>query len=516
MLQKIKLFSCRQYLKTAGPSTASRMLVALTLATLILVACEQIVVVTPAPAGETTEEMTAETAEEAVEEIRVLVVGDPFQFALQEVVDDFTEQTGIKVNLENLAYDALNARLVTSFVSNTPDADVIVVDQMWTGQYMDNGWITPLDDYIKNDCDTDIQDFIPEVLYSLNTWRGQMATLPIAAYGQGVMYRTDVFEQAGLEAPPNDPDNADGWTWDRYIEILNELHGTEFDGTEMFGTVIVGSQPVPVVHMYTQLAASNGVEWFTQFPEADWDFEPTINTPENVAALNTYKDLYDLSPPEAINYVWFDAGTRYSQGDIGMFYWWTPYFYLINNNGYMTGEPSVVADKTGIAVLPKVSDDAPQVTSLGGWSLGIPSSSAAKDEGWEFIKWATSAETQKKMGEVPDWNFQFSDFARKSLYEDADLNEVYPYLDTQLKILSQGNGKIVRPPVSIYSTLEGIYGLQINKVLAGDLSAEDSLAEADTLFRNALSGNLMLPYQLESYDDTYENTLKLIDDLACE
>jgi multiple sugar transport system substrate-binding protein len=60
--------------------------------------------------------------------IRVLVVGDPFQFALDKIKNDFTAQTGINVEMENLAYDQLNARLATSFVSGTPDADVVTVD----------------------------------------------------------------------------------------------------------------------------------------------------------------------------------------------------------------------------------------------------------------------------------------------------------------------------------------------------------------------------------------------------
>ncbi len=453
-------------------------------------------------------------AKAQTKEIRVLVVGDPFQFALEKVLDDFTSQTGIKVNLESLAYDALNARLVTSFVSQTPDADVVTVDAMWTGQYFDNRWIISLNDYIKADSDVNLKDFIPEVLYSLNLWRGNFVSLPIAAYGQGVMYRTDVFEKAGLEPPPTDPDKATGWTWDKYMEIVKQLQGMEMDDTKLYGTVIVGAQPVPIVHMYTQLAASRGVRWFKQFPEAPWDFEPTINSPENVESLKFYKALYDLSPAESINYVWFDAGTRFSQGDIGIFFWWTPYFYLVKNDGYMSGTPSKIIDKFAVALLPKLKDDAPQVISNGGWSLGIPSSSAKQDEGWQFIKWACSAETQKKMGLVKDYNYQFSDFARVSLYQDAELKAIYPYLDTQLKLLQQGNGKIVRPPMPIYSTLEAIYGLQINKVLSGAATAEDSLKETDMLFRNALTGNFMLPYKLESYDDTLENARKLIDSLA--
>jgi multiple sugar transport system substrate-binding protein len=458
---------------------------------------------TPAPASSS-----------AGKTIRVLVVGDPFQFALDKIKNDFTAQTGINVEMENLAYDQLNARLATSFVSGTPDADVVTVDQMWTGQYSDSGWIIPLDDYISRDADTNIQDFIPEVLYSLNTWRGRMVTLPIAAYGQGVVYRQDVFEANSIEAPPTDAADAAGWTWDRYREIAESLQGTDFEGTNLFGTVVCGAQPVPIVHMYTQLAASFGARWFQSFPTPPWDFTPTINSPENVEALAFYKSLYELSPPEAINYVWFDAGTRFSQGDIGMFYWWTPYFYLTKNDGYMTGTPSVVQDTLGYGVLPKLSDDAEQTISLGGWSLGIPNSAANQEEAWQFVKWATGAEAQKQMALVPDFNYQFSDFARASLYSDPELQEIYPYLDLQLKIMQQGNGKLVRPPAPGYTTLEGVYGLQLNQALTGALTPEDALATTETLWQNILAGLLLVPYSGESYDDSLENTQALIDRLA--
>ena len=117
--------------------------------------------------------------------VRVLTVGDPFQFSLRDLVPEFEAQTGIKVEFEGLGYDALQARLISAFVSKTSDADVINVDQMWAGQYMDNGWIQPLDKFAKGDTAFDINDFVPETLHSISTWRGQLATVPIASYSQG-------------------------------------------------------------------------------------------------------------------------------------------------------------------------------------------------------------------------------------------------------------------------------------------------------------------------------------------
>ena len=118
------------------------------------------------------------------------------------------------------------------------------------------------------------------------------------------------------------------------------------------------------------------------------------------------------------------------------------------------------------------------------------------------------------MALVPDFNYQFSDFARASLYSDPELQEIYPYLDLQLRIMQQGNGKLVRPPAPGYTTLEGVYGLQLNQALTGALTPEDALATTETLWQNILAGLLLVPYSGESYDDTLENTQALIDRLA--
>ena len=451
---------------------------------------------------------------QAKETINVLTVGDPWDLALQTVAPMFTEQTGIEVKIESLGYVALQARLVNAFLTKTADADVVAVDQMWISQYADNGWIRSLDDFIKADSDTNFSDFLPQVLYSSNTWRGSVWTLPIAAYAQGIMYRTDVFEAAGLDPLPASVSEAKDWTWEKYFGIVEKLNGFEMDGKKYYGTVVIGAQPVPVVHMFTQLSASYGVRWFKQFPEAPWDFTPTINTPDNVAALTDWKKLYGMAPPECINYLWFDAGTRFSQGDIALFYHWTPYFYLVNNEGYLTGTPSPVVDKFKTAVLPTRTAGGDQVVSLGGWSLGMPSTSAKQDAAWQFMKWATGAEAQKAMGMVNTKGYQFADFARKSLYEDADLRKIYPFLDTQLEMLKLGNGKIARPPMPIYTSLEAVYGLQINQVMSEGATPEQALQVTEMLFNNILSGNQMIPYNVQSFDDTLAATEELVKKLS--
>jgi len=448
----------------------------------------------------------ANAADCATKELKLMSVGDPFQYALEEVLPEFTKETGIKVKLESLDNQTLQSRLATAFVTKKSDLDVVTVDNIWIGQYYDNGWIDSLNDRIKADKSIDIKDMVPSVLYSISEWRGQFVGLPIAPYAQGVMYRTDVYKSLGIPTPKA------GWTWDEYLANAKKINGKTVNGKKMYGTVIVGKQPVPIVHMYTQLMAGMGARWFKQFPEAPWDFTPTVDSAANVKAATFYRDLYKLSPKEAITFDWFAAGMRFADGDIGQMYWWTPYFYLVNNKGYMSGKPSPIVGKFAIADLPSMKGKNANI-STGGWQLSIPSTAECKDQSWALVKWVNSAKAQKLMGQVKKYGAQFSDFSRYSNLRDPDLIKLYPYLPKLEKMLEQGNGKVSRPGMQIYPALEGVYGLQLNKILLG-ADPKKTLKETKSLFENLLSGNLLLPYKGQSTDDTLANTKKLIDSLA--
>ena len=448
--------------------------------------------------------------------INVLAIQDPFFYALQKVIPQFEKETGIKVNLQGLDYNTLHARAVNSFLTKQPGVDVLSVDQMWISQWADNGWLEQLDPNIKQDnSQVNIEDFIPNVLYTLSEWKGHLYSLPVAAYGQDVIYRPDVFKALGLPMPPASATNDPNWTWDQYLKDIQAINGKTVSGTKMYGTVVAGAAPEPVVHMFTGLASTLGQTWFKQFPGATpWDFTPQMDSKTNVKALNLFLKLYKNSPSASVNYVWFDAGTAFSKGNIGMFYWWTPYNYLVDKAGYMAKESSAVAGKYAIAPMPH---DAANngVTSLGGYSLGIDAYSAHKAAAWKFVKWATSAATQKEMALLPD--HQFDDFARASLYNNASatLKSAYPWLGLQYQVLANNaNGKVSRPPIPIYFTLEGLYGQTLNQVLAGQMTPEAALKSVQSTFKVILDNNQYIPWKQASYADTIQNTKTLMATLA--
>lgn len=443
--------------------------------------------------------------------LNVLTLQDPFFYAIQELIPEFEEQTGAKVNLEGVDYDTLLSRATNSFMSQQGDIDVIAPDSMWLSRFAENGWLANLDDRIEEDNDeVDIEDFVPASLYSLSEWKGSLYTLPVATYGTAVIYRPSVFDALGIEKPPAEP--SEDWTWDAYLETITAINGQDVNGTTMNGTVVLGSGPQPITHMWSQIAASKGARWVEAFPDAaEWDFEPAFTSDEMIDSLGYYKELYANSPADAINYLWFDAGTRFGSGDVAMMYHWTPYAYLIQRTEYMGDTQSAIGDDFALGALP-VEAGVEQAGNIGGFAFGVGANSSKQDLAWEFTKWATSAETQKKMALLD--TRQFSDFSRVSLYDDAELLEAYPYLPTQLEMIRAGNGKVVRPPVQNYSTLEQTIGNNLNQMLVNDVDPAETAETIQSGLTDILTEEGYIPWEGESYDDTLGKTEDLITDLG--
>src|SRR2546421_11130866 len=57
----------------------------------------------------------------------------------------FEKATGIKVNYENFPAAQFRATLVTKFTANEP-LDVIWMNDAWTPEFAEAGWIVPIDD----------------------------------------------------------------------------------------------------------------------------------------------------------------------------------------------------------------------------------------------------------------------------------------------------------------------------------------------------------------------------------
>jgi multiple sugar transport system substrate-binding protein len=65
------------------------------------------------------------------------------------LLDQFTKQTGIKVNWVNIGWDDLQTKIAAAMTANTYFADVADVDWSKVGEYQKTGWFDPLNKYFN-------------------------------------------------------------------------------------------------------------------------------------------------------------------------------------------------------------------------------------------------------------------------------------------------------------------------------------------------------------------------------
>ena len=84
--------------------------------------------------------------------VNVLMVNNPPMVDLQKLTaDNFTKQTGIKVNFTVLPENDVRDKISQEFSSQAGQYDVATISNYEVPFYAKNGWLHPLDDYAKVD-----------------------------------------------------------------------------------------------------------------------------------------------------------------------------------------------------------------------------------------------------------------------------------------------------------------------------------------------------------------------------
>jgi len=190
-----------------------------------------------------------------------------------------------------------------------------------------------------------------------------------------------------------------------------------------------------------------------------------VNSPECVAALEFFVDIFDKwAPPGALSYWWDDRETAYRTGMAVMQSSWS-----IARAGYENPEISLVVGKTDMAVTPTARGLKPNF-GFGGWGIGINAdiSPERQEVAWEFIKYITSPEIQK------EWLVNDGAPIRLSTLLDPELNERMPWLPTMLKLFIHGDGDY-RPRVPEYSRIQDVLGLRVNQAITHELTPREAL-----------------------------------------
>lgn len=126
----------------------------------------------------------------------ITVLLPPWANIPRNILQTFTDQTGVKVDLQVTGWDAIRNKVVIAGAANTPLADVTEFDWSWTGQFGRAGWYLPLQDKLDPSMIAGLQN---NGAFSIGT--DQFAVcysndFRISAYNQ------KMFADAGITQPP--------------------------------------------------------------------------------------------------------------------------------------------------------------------------------------------------------------------------------------------------------------------------------------------------------------------------
>jgi multiple sugar transport system substrate-binding protein len=114
----------------------------------------------------------------------------------KELVQQFEQQSGVKVKLNIAEWDAIRNKISIAGAANSPLADVIEFDWSWTGQYGRAGWFVPLEQYLGP---SQLPDMTNNSTFSVN------GHLYGACYNNDFrmfQYNKKDFAKAGISRPP--------------------------------------------------------------------------------------------------------------------------------------------------------------------------------------------------------------------------------------------------------------------------------------------------------------------------
>lgn len=286
----------------------------------------------------------------------------------ESVVEEFNAaHDDIQVNLTVVPGDAWDQRLTAAQAAgNAPDVRTMnygdISDAARTGQ------IASLADLISAEAWDDLQDNVREMI----SYDGEEYAYPLLVEPSAVLYyRTDLFEEAGLDHPPA--------TWEELISYAETL-----TDSSVFG-----------LRLAQNAADMSWSTWGYQWNVAghlpitdDWS-EPDAGE-EYAPLLQAFQDMFEAGSLPPADGVGYPDASPFGEGRYAM----------MANGSWAASQlladyPDMV-DNVAVAAMPSFSGDPDETTAtLGGWTLGADGASDVTEEAAVFIEWALGGDVER-------------------------------------------------------------------------------------------------------------------------
>lgn len=268
------------------------------------------------------------------------------------LADQFAEENpGSELKIEVQQWDGIVSKLQTALASKNESPDLVEIGNTQTTTFTTVGAfadVTDLKDALGGD------DLIPSFV-DASTVDGKVYAYPFYAGARGVYYRTDLFEQAGIEVPQ---------TIGEFDDAVAALQKANPEGTSDFSGMYLAAVDVHGIGSYLfahgfEYAKKDGDKWVGQ-----------ASSPASIAALESLQSTFQNGTKYALD---SQAGQKsferyFNEGTTGV---------LIGTGNIGTKIDQALWDdeKVGVIAIPSDEPGVAGATFAGGSNIGLATNS---------------------------------------------------------------------------------------------------------------------------------------------
>ncbi|QPC83392.1 extracellular solute-binding protein [Phototrophicus methaneseepsis] len=344
-------------------------------------------------------------------------------------------------------YTELNTRLAAG---DAPD--VMILHGIRIPNYASRGLLTPLDPYLEQ-YGIDINDFT-DTARSYVSYEDQLYGIPLDVHGHLYYINLDLWEQAGMldeNGMPIIPTNVDDWR--AAAQTFYDATGVPFFEFPAGGTDMSRDWMALVYQQGGTIQDDAG--------------NPTVNTPEGLAALELILSVYDgvmSSETGATDRV--EAFANNLTGSTREGTW------QVNNIDAQAASPDIPLERFYVTSFPQFFDQPATWSSTHAMivPLGLNPDPERIDRVMKFLSWMNEHNSAwAYTGHVP---------VNKSFLESADF-EAIPHRGEYANFSTEA---VPMPRLNWVTAFEDIMNEEIQSAVLGDKSAEQALADAQSRF----------------------------------
>ncbi|WP_299608867.1 extracellular solute-binding protein [uncultured Tateyamaria sp.] len=380
----------------------------------------------------------------------------PHYNAAIKVLPEFTKQTGIEVEVDQLPYLKMRERQTLELAQDEGEYDLISYVVFSKADYVFADQLENLAKYFMNpklanpayDAEDLIDGYVENIGVAGGTKgylpgkTGSLFGIPFGSETSVLAYRKDIFEKHGIAEPE---------TYDQLLDAACKIPEVEPGMGGMASRAASGHQ---ASHAFLLHLAPLGGRVF------DDNWNPIINNAAGVEAAEALKTIVDCGPEGAMSFGPAEAANAFANGDAAMF---------MDSIAFMPGfenpDRSSVVGKVGYAMHPK---GVRRGSQTGGFGIAIPKNAENKEAAFLLMQWLTSKEGDLMVA------MEGGNPSRFSTYENADLNAKYPFASTFGEALKYADPDW-RPIIPVWGKINADIGTTLSKVLTEDLDIQEAL-----------------------------------------